>query len=153
SQQEWDALASIYLRQWFQRVWVLQEVALAQNVVCFCGPHQIPWHFIQVTRALDELERFKHAGSFRYTPTQGSPWHIERNFVLMLSCRERRMFDETTLEARAASRIYPGPEQRYQKSLARLVLDSWTLSSTDPRDKVFALLALTRGDPKSESML
>lgn len=153
SQQEWDALASIYLRQWFQRVWVLQEVALAQNVVCFCGPHQIPWHFIQVTRVLDELERFKRAGSFRYTPPHGSPWHVERNFVLMLSCRERRMLDEMTPEARAASRFYLGPGGRCQKSLARLVMDSWTLSSTDPRDKVFALLALIRGDIDSDSML
>lgn len=153
AQHEWDALASIYLRQWFQRVWVIQEVALAQNVVCFCGPHQIPWHFLRVTTVLDGLERFRRAGSFRYTPTDGSPWHVERNFVFMLDCRERRMADEMTPDARAAKGIRPVPGGRFQRSLAKLVMESWTLSSTDPRDKVFALLALSRGDPDSESML
>lgn len=126
SQKEWDALASIYLRQWFNRVWVLQEIVLAQSVVCFCGPHQIPWHFVQATRVLDELEQRSRAGSFRYIPPDGTPWQIERNFTHMLSCRERRMLDELTPEHRETSSFYRGPGKRCQKPLARLVLDSWT---------------------------
>ncbi|RYP29982.1 hypothetical protein DL767_006465 [Monosporascus sp. MG133] len=154
SKKEWDSLASIYLRQWFQRIWVLQEVVLSNSVVCFCGLQELPWHFIGVTRALGELQRkSQYAGSIRYIPSDMPAYPVEMNFEHMLNCRERRLLDGATPEVRETSGFYRGPGKRCQFPLPRLVLSFWTFSSTDPRDKVFALLGITRGDPDSPAIL
>lgn len=38
-----DAVASLYERDWFRRVWVVQEVALAREAVLHCGDTKIDW--------------------------------------------------------------------------------------------------------------
>ena len=37
SQNDWDAVASLLLRQWFRRIWVIQEVFFARGIICYCG--------------------------------------------------------------------------------------------------------------------
>jgi hypothetical protein len=32
-----------FARSWFSRMWVIQEVAAAEKILLFCGPHSIPW--------------------------------------------------------------------------------------------------------------
>ncbi|OJD36684.1 ankyrin and het domain-containing protein [Diplodia corticola] len=38
-----DAVAALFTRDWFRRVWVLQEVALAKDAVLLCGDASIHW--------------------------------------------------------------------------------------------------------------
>ncbi|EKG15489.1 ankyrin and HET domain-containing protein [Macrophomina phaseolina MS6] len=38
-----DAVAALYERDWFRRVWVVQEVALARDAVVYCGETKIEW--------------------------------------------------------------------------------------------------------------
>ena len=46
-QDEWLALAQgILIRPWWSRVWVVQEVAVAKEVIVACGSYTIPWHFL-----------------------------------------------------------------------------------------------------------
>ena len=40
---ERKALLDLLARPWFNRVWVIQEVAMAQTVEALCGPHSVPW--------------------------------------------------------------------------------------------------------------
>ncbi|KAF9892254.1 hypothetical protein FE257_002031 [Aspergillus nanangensis] len=155
SMAEWESLASIYLRQWFQRIWVLQEVTLAQGIVCFCGPYELPMHFAMLTRTLEAMDGRgrQYPGSARYIPSTGAAISIHANFAQMLDCREKRILDQSTLEHRAMSTFFRGPGKKCQSPLTRLVLNFWTFQSTDPRDKVFALLAIARGDPDSPDIL
>ncbi|KAE8360898.1 hypothetical protein BDV27DRAFT_161219 [Aspergillus caelatus] len=39
--QQKQALAILFRRKWFNRVWTLQEVLLATNTKCLCGPHEL----------------------------------------------------------------------------------------------------------------
>ncbi|RYP26982.1 hypothetical protein DL767_007845 [Monosporascus sp. MG133] len=40
---EWAALEAIFWRQWFTRVWIIQEIALARSAIVHCGQDSIPW--------------------------------------------------------------------------------------------------------------
>ncbi|RDW73341.1 hypothetical protein BP6252_07248 [Coleophoma cylindrospora] len=47
------ALAKLFARMWWHRIWVIQEVALAKEAVVFCGGRSTVWQ--QVVRAVDFL--------------------------------------------------------------------------------------------------
>lgn len=48
---EREALAMLYKREVFQRVWVIQELALATNIEMMCGSHAMNFlHFVEVAR-------------------------------------------------------------------------------------------------------
>jgi hypothetical protein len=39
----WPALGQIFNRSWFTRLWILQEVLLANEIEVFCGSAHVPW--------------------------------------------------------------------------------------------------------------
>ncbi|KAJ6032508.1 hypothetical protein N7540_003240 [Penicillium herquei] len=41
TRQQKHAIASLLRRRWFTRVWTLQEVILAKNTRCLCGPYEL----------------------------------------------------------------------------------------------------------------
>ncbi|KAF2840686.1 HET-domain-containing protein [Patellaria atrata CBS 101060] len=43
---KWKALARLYNREWFQRTWTIQEVALASRATAFCGNAEIDWFMV-----------------------------------------------------------------------------------------------------------
>jgi hypothetical protein len=43
SSPRWRALDAIFWRQWFSRVWVIQEVSVAQSAIVVCGPDECSW--------------------------------------------------------------------------------------------------------------
>jgi hypothetical protein len=63
SKNRLEHLATLLRRKWFNRTWVLQEVACAQNAVLMCGNKTLPWDIVpsvlsrlqDPTFALDEL--------------------------------------------------------------------------------------------------
>ncbi|KAH8645799.1 heterokaryon incompatibility protein-domain-containing protein [Xylariales sp. PMI_506] len=63
ARHNWAPLVTLLERPWFTRLWVFQEVALAQEVVVQCGYDQISWSTLaSIFRYLDHkgivLERF-----------------------------------------------------------------------------------------------
>lgn len=52
--EEFRALKRLLDRPWFQRVWVIQEVAAAADVEVLCGPYSLSWYtFLQALGFLD----------------------------------------------------------------------------------------------------
>lgn len=43
------SICNLLNRSWFQRLWILQQVILARDVMVACGSHLIPWEAIRVT--------------------------------------------------------------------------------------------------------
>ena len=97
-------------RRWFHRIWVLQEITLAQSATVFCGRMSMNWGFLAsfMRRKCLELER----DSF--------------DNILPTVFQLHTTFEETWSHAR----------------LLDLLVVSRTCQSTDPRDKVYALLSL-----------
>lgn len=46
----WQALKDVYQRDYWKRVWIVQEICLARQVVFVCGNTQIPWNYITELR-------------------------------------------------------------------------------------------------------
>jgi hypothetical protein len=42
---EWEALEAIFWRQWFTRVWIIQEISLARTASVHCGQFSMPWEW------------------------------------------------------------------------------------------------------------
>ena len=101
--KEW--LDQLLNRRWFGRVWVLQEIVMAQRAILFCGPHSIDW------------------GYFTPSPFKGTTIkddHLEAPFPPILRLGKG-------LITRAVDFV-------------DLLFATRECVSTDPRDKIFALL-------------
>lgn len=49
----WPAIIDVFTRPYFGRIWVVQEVVLAQQATIICGTNQIPWSdFLNVSKFL-----------------------------------------------------------------------------------------------------
>lgn len=42
----WRGIGDLYSRSWFQRLWTVQEVALAQQTLVYCGSKVVMWHHL-----------------------------------------------------------------------------------------------------------
>ncbi|KAL5323133.1 hypothetical protein ACEPPN_007661 [Leptodophora sp. 'Broadleaf-Isolate-01'] len=111
----WLALRRLFERDWFSRVWVIQEAMVAKDLILYWGPETIRWEVI--VELVLNLNRFHLLGTkiFQYRSTATGHLLIMR----VQQCKERRAV-----------------------SLHDLLLLSSGHCSTDPRDKIYALLGL-----------
>lgn len=122
----WAAVAQLLSRPWFNRCWTVQEVALASDAVVVCGAHAVRW---------DEL-------------CQLSQWVVDNNGILFrvmekhLPAASRMAYLEAPFRnppSIAAARALQCAEKD-PVILQQLLLRFRHFQSTDPRDKIFALL-------------
>lgn len=119
------ALDDIFDRPWWQRMWVLQDVALSQKARLVCGLGSLPWpNGSALEPALKKIEAFNSKSN----QVRNRYW--TRPF--------RQGFDHLLqtlrIQYHAASSSRP--------SLLELVKLTQTRECTDPRDRVFALIGL-----------
>ncbi|KAI9787650.1 MAG: hypothetical protein M1839_000181 [Geoglossum umbratile] len=90
---KWGALLDLMQRPWFSRRWVVQEIALAQDAMLYCGADRIPWKdfavavelFVEVETATHRLSevmkkdpQFYHVpGWFEYVSALGASLLVE----------------------------------------------------------------------------
>ena len=48
----WNAMEDGCKRDYWKRVWIVQEICLAQQVVIMCGNTQVPWNYISELRMI-----------------------------------------------------------------------------------------------------
>lgn len=155
SGMEWLALAALYLRQQFRRIWCLQEAVLAGEVVMYMGGNHIPWdEFMMVTEKLYMLQR-KYAvpPSCKFRPTYTAP--IESEAHLISELRMRRSLDHSSAEQRKqwfqhTKRFWRGESQKCQIPLLDMVLSTITFECSDPRDHVYGLIGMCKDHPESD---
>jgi hypothetical protein len=113
----YQALGQIFSRPYFQRRWIIQEVALAANVICHCGDRELPLDII--VQALTALSFYETMRDRTGTPLA---WSNERSIIRMIP----RLRD-------------PQPDKLFSPvSVMRLFSFS---ECRDDRDRVLALLA------------
>jgi hypothetical protein len=42
----WDDFGHLFMRPWFERIWVIQEVASSRTAIVLCGQKSIPWEVL-----------------------------------------------------------------------------------------------------------
>ncbi|CAI6094288.1 unnamed protein product [Clonostachys chloroleuca] len=116
---------SIFIRPWFRRVWVLQEVwnppsgttRSQRQVTVHCGKEQLPWEDIaQANRCI--YDQLKYLNNYTMPRLLTGLFDITRD--------------------RESSVLTCVPADR--RDILSIVLEGLDLQATDPRDKIFALL-------------
>jgi len=115
----WNAFARLTARPWFTRIWVIQEVGLAPEATVMCGELEINWNL------LVKASRFIEC------------WPFE----------ERSDFLDGVGYIGDISRIYE--RRSYEISFIYILDRGREQNSSDPRDKVFALLGHPSAKRKS----
>ena len=125
---QWTDVKAFLERDWFSRVWILQEVVLAKSVLMQCGDHTLSWG------ALDIL------GSFIVKRLESDVTPIGDLGELILQM----------VRARANKRFVGTERKRSFLSLTALLRDMRARKATDPRDKVYGLLGIAFGQSESK---
>jgi len=104
-------------RDYWTRVWIIQEIVLAQSLVLHIGPHTMEWATLAtaVIRILQAPQKI--------TADKLSLYNMLENLI-----RLRREITENP-----SGKLIP---------LARALRRSWMAKATEPRDKIFAMLGL-----------
>jgi len=120
----WAAIKSILKRPWFSRAWTFQEIILAREARIYCGNYTIDWQRFQ--RFLSCFKMNPSGPNIEDTRLIGNDKHPLDIIKARAMIRTPELFSQDTKEAFLS--LFP-------------LLDSMrTRNSTDPRDKVFALL-------------
>ena len=105
---------SFFLRPWWSRVWVMQEVVWASKIIVVCGDQELSWdmllHAHLVMRSSEEIQRTHYAGD---------SWSVS---ILDLFLHHLFQVNRTSINLE-----YTLPRVRIR-------------NTTDPRDKIFAIL-------------
>ena len=145
SQHEWNALAAVFLRQWFRRIWVIQEAVLAKAMVMYSGKKDIGWNNLQIAAEVIASRGMAlgHQPSTIYVPLNEIAWSIETYFLTTARLKDAARELEESKNANLTIHF----------ELNRLVTTTLPFLATDPRDKIYALLALFILDPHLKHMI
>ncbi|KAH8892110.1 hypothetical protein GQ53DRAFT_822918 [Thozetella sp. PMI_491] len=124
------ALVSLFRRDYWNRIWIIQEICNAKEASLFCGSTSIPWTTYKDAMALLQQNGpriYSMFGSNPYTTDERKPW----SSYLAGHISGRYSF----LDAQGHANLY-----------GALVLHR-AKACSDPRDKIFGLLGVVTPAP------
>ncbi|KAI0411610.1 HET-domain-containing protein [Xylaria grammica] len=134
NQPRWRALADLFSNEYFNRAWVIQEIAVGRQTELYVGGTYIPWMvFAEVMNWCFQPKR-KHLliGS----DNVGSIWRTGESF--------ENVAVMTTLRPEAESWTGAIGEFGHMSDLENLLYITFKFRAADPRDKVFGLVGIAR---------
>ncbi|KAJ4300998.1 hypothetical protein N0V90_003087 [Kalmusia sp. IMI 367209] len=169
---KWNAMFSLMKRPWFSRRWIVQEIALAKEARLYCGKKNIPWQdfadavqlFVSVESATHRLsevmkihDSFYHVPRwFEYVSKLGASLLVDATGTLFRYAKnEWPEFEVTPSGHRRPKKMnldIPGAPKRLSErsnrqallSLEHLVSTLTIFQATNPRDIIYALLAIAK---------
>jgi hypothetical protein len=134
--EEWKAVTALLTRPWFERRWIVQEIALGKNAELFCGQRSVEWADFAVGVALYERKSPQWEHIFRENATYGYNPNIfgdvkalgATRLVHVISNLFRRSDSGRILERRL--------------TLEQLVSNLGFFMAREPHDIIYAVLAL-----------
>jgi hypothetical protein len=124
SDSRWDALIQLFQMSYFKRAWVIQEIALARNVLVFCGSFQIPW--VELYRASTLLTL--------------SEWSL----ALMERGRATERFGSEPFSWMTVNQVIQHGKAALGSNL--ILVRGKPTHATDPRDKMYSALGFSSSE-------
>ncbi|KAB8202355.1 heterokaryon incompatibility protein-domain-containing protein [Aspergillus parasiticus] len=159
-----DALAieKLMIRTWWSRTWVIQELALARHALIVCGsltsqpfPTAIILGYLCAAASSGPPKKERLAAIFeraRFSGVHG----IEALMLADISFRTSALTGQRGFiikEVLRNGQAVPSPSWGRRLSLQNLGRISWWSQSSDPRDKVFALVGIASPDPQGQRII
>jgi hypothetical protein len=132
----WGHLRAVFCLPWSSRMWIVQESMLNQNMIMVCGRLQFPWSMLGDLEVLASQDRIPRLAISEYAGP-----HTSSLAVVSIS-RGSGIGILNTLR-KAAKLGYLQHE-----TLQLLLQACHSLASTDPRDKIYALLNIAKDREK-----
>ncbi|EKG16420.1 hypothetical protein MPH_06389 [Macrophomina phaseolina MS6] len=158
---EIEEMSQWLTRAWFTRTWVVQELSLAQRVRMFAGSVEFCWPDV-----LKFLSLMARVGYFDNSTFWRLDNGIRKQDGIGGDCSEAWKLAEIRLRTRGNASEWAlldsvfrhddsAPNNPHILRAGRLSLPiilslCWTFQSKDPRDKIFALLTITRPLPEPD---
>lgn len=138
---DWCSLAALLKRQWFSRLWIVQETILSRQLVLLCGKYGISWSdLVKAARNIEaRCQTLGWSPSTMFLRFDEVAVPLEHNVVRLADWRDHHH--------KAATTSAPGDASRF--TLENLVYDTWIFNSGDPRDKIYAILGLVEPEVRA----
>lgn len=125
--EDWQAVDELFSLNWFHRVWVVQEVAVARSITVYCGSRAVGWSDIEACVDLVHYAR-----------------QVLENHQHLPDPKKSRLVD--TIRG-IYHRDELGNVLEPLLSTEELIVSTPQLKSTNPRDRIYALLPLANDKP------
>jgi hypothetical protein len=137
---EWKALTELIKRPWFTRRWIIQEISLAQDAFLLCGEKKIRWvDFADAISLFNEVETATKSLS-EHMQGDKELRHMPDFFGHVPALSATQLVEVTN---NLFWRVFK--EEREAKfSLEYLVSTFTAFEASEPRDTIYALLAIAR---------
>ncbi|KAN0113355.1 Heterokaryon incompatibility protein (HET) domain containing protein [Hyaloscypha variabilis] len=139
----WDAILHLCQRPYWTRRWIIQEIALAKNVIICYGAVKIPWLlFASWCRIIEgaEMDMIADSDPLYEGHTFHAPYtNAMRNYAVYELSKYVRSFSQAK-------------EKAQRKLLADLVFDFHYARCSDPRDSIYALLSMASDQDNSKRL-
>ena len=130
-----NSLTELFARDYWSRVWVVQEIHFARNITVHCGDRSMPWAqliAVQNTLISKFLGTLDEVRQLSWPPTESSKHIWNLRHVVEFRGPKSLLFDRS--RSAGTSRKIDLFEGLMMHRLKR---------ATDPRDKIYAIVGLT----------
>ncbi|OCL02264.1 HET-domain-containing protein [Glonium stellatum] len=138
STDKWRALTALLTREWFERRWVVQEIALGKKAELYCGKGSVLWTDFTIAVAMFEsrskplAELYKASPSHDYNPNfLGDVEALGATRLVHVISNLLRRSDTGQISER-------------RLNLEQLVANLATFQAREPHDMIYAVLALAK---------
>lgn len=144
----WLAVHNFFCQRWFDRVWIIQEVALSKKILVLWGQKRIEWDAMQhIAAFLCRATKLSHLLQGQVAGMNGPIDPVEKFYSLCLlreQCQDeadvdynrRKTLSETILRATGNNSMQPA------SLTMAFALGNKSFQATDPRDKIFAFIGI-----------
>jgi hypothetical protein len=147
--QYWTAYFGFYKkRRWFRRAWIVQEVALARELVILCGPYTIPWEEIYQLGSLVRATGWRHLLAASFSPTDkreqsgGLGDELDRLMEYRSQTKEGGPEDQYMQQTFQLVDGSHNMEQRYFSYFQYCVQEIRRYQGSDLKDKIYSVLGM-----------
>lgn len=155
-------ILGFFMRSWFSRAWVIQELSLARRIRMFLDGEEFEWHDI-----LKFLCLLAHVGFFRSSSLwkMDAGWRMEDGKggdgseawrLAEIRLRTANDADEwAVIDPIMHMKNCKTPHVRRADKLALplMLAATWSFESKDPRDKIYAILSLAAPLPPEDEIV
>jgi len=135
---EWRAIGELIKRPWFTRRWIIQEIALAQDAYMLCGQKKIRWvDFADAISLFNDVETGSKSLS-EHMRSEKALKHMPDFFGHLPALNATQLVEHTN------NLFWRAREMEAKFHLDYLVPTFTAFESSEPRDTVYALLALAK---------